>query len=327
MQKFDWLASDSAPENYPMEIVSGDFLLSNGGSLYIPDTATLGKGWGEMESSHVVGPDLKPLPSGIDITFFSYTENAFYHGSFDLPKDRIQALFSEGYYSPRERDKTTYERIIAGIAPGGIVAVWLMGRDRQTEVFYGKAEKVDIPWREFVDNPEISREEFIRIELEDNMSEEALARLQRDGVALGRWDKFRKLYRWQPVIESSRPPGLINIVSYFNGELDYMRYPLEDSIADAERPIPDNISFIWRNSEGKSYWVRYYFDEREIFDVFEKLAPDGNTALELVLKVEDVPGGRKISSLVRNQDEAIKLDATRLESPAAGLTDEQIDSM
>lgn len=327
MEKFDWLASDSAPQNYPMTIVNGDLILSNGGSLYIPDTRVLRRGWGEMESSHVVGPDTKPLPTKMEITFFSYTENAFYQGSFDLPYDDILALFRAGYYSPKKREETTYGRIVTGVAPGGEVALWLMGTDRQTEVFYGRAEKVDFPWKEYVDNPEISREDFVRITLEGSLSKDALANLESEGIPLGRWGEYRKLYNWQPVVDSNRLPGLINLVSYFNGELDYLRYPLEDSIANAERPIPDQISFIWRNSKGKSYWVKYYFDENEIFEVFDKLASDGSTALELVLKVEELPEGRTISSWLRNQDEAVKLEKTGLESPATGLTDEEIDSM
>ena len=167
----------------------------------------------------------------------------------------------------------------------------------------------------------------MRIELEDNMSEEALDRLQREGVPFGRWDGYRKLYNWQPVVESDRLPGLINVVSYFNGEHDYLRYPLADSIAGQARPVPDWIWFIWRNSKGKSYWIKYYFDESEIFGVFDQLSSAGSRAIELVLKVEELPEGRTISSWVRNQDEMVKLEKTGLESPATGLTDEEIDSM
>ena len=61
--KFDWKSSDSAPRNYPMEILAGNLSYPEGGSLYVPDKSTIAHGWGEAGSSHIVGPELKPLPN------------------------------------------------------------------------------------------------------------------------------------------------------------------------------------------------------------------------------------------------------------------------
>ncbi len=328
METFDWLATDSAPENHPMQIVRGDFVLSNGGSLYIPDTRTLYKGWGAMESLHIVGPDLKPLPTGIEITFFSYLEDVFYRGSFDLPHDKIIELFKNGYYSPKRRADTTYEYIMTGIAPGGAVAVWLAGTDRVTEVFYDRAEKVDLPWSEISENPGISREEFVRLTIEESVGAGSLPKLDSENEVIDRWDKYRTTYRWQPLVDAVPSPALINAIDYFNGELDYLRYPLDEAIAAVSRPVPKRLTYIWRNSKNNSYWVKYYFDETEIFAAFDELAPDGQTALQLELKVEELTGGgRTISSLLRNQERVIHLEQTRLESPPTGLSDEEIDSM
>src|SRR5690625_7350708 len=93
-----------------------------------------------MVSSHIVGPDLKPLPDRLDIKFFSYTENQFYHGKFELPYDDIRRLFKEW---DRLNDRPAYNRIMTGVAPGGAVAVWLTGQVKTTEVFFGKAEPVE----------------------------------------------------------------------------------------------------------------------------------------------------------------------------------------
>ena len=53
--KFDWLATESAPENFPMRIISGSFIAPDGYSLYIPNSKRIDYGWGSMVSSHVVG--------------------------------------------------------------------------------------------------------------------------------------------------------------------------------------------------------------------------------------------------------------------------------
>src|SRR5690625_3500537 len=86
--KFDWKATESAPKNFPIKIIDGTFIYhgrSDGTGLYVPSGGLLDKGWGEMISSHIVGPDLKPLPDRLKITFFSYLEDQFYEGVFDLP--------------------------------------------------------------------------------------------------------------------------------------------------------------------------------------------------------------------------------------------------
>ena len=126
---FDWLATECAPKNYPMEIIDGTFFYhKQEHGLYIPSGGTICEGWGTMISSHIVGEDLKPLPDRLQITFFSYMEDAFYKGEFELPYDKIVEMFETGYYSPEEEGETTYQRIMCGVAPGGTVAVWL-GRE------------------------------------------------------------------------------------------------------------------------------------------------------------------------------------------------------
>src|SRR5690625_7133690 len=113
-----------------MRVINGT-LLYRGEShvLYIPSGGTIGRGWGEMVSSHIVGPDLKPLPDRLDIKFFSYTENQFYHGVFELPYERILSLFSEGSLN---KEDPTYYRIMVGVAPGEIGRASC--RDRQEHV-------------------------------------------------------------------------------------------------------------------------------------------------------------------------------------------------
>ena len=110
--KFDFLATDSAPEGFPMKIIRGSFIAPDGYSLSMPSSRRLHHGWGRMVSSEVGGPDLKSLPNRMEIEFFSYTENVFYKGEFELPYDTIVRLFNEGYYSPKKKGHTTYHDIM-----------------------------------------------------------------------------------------------------------------------------------------------------------------------------------------------------------------------
>lgn len=65
--------------------------------------------------------------------FFSLTENQFYKGEFDLPYEKILALFRESL----EVDKIPFRKIMVGVAPGGAVSVWLTG-GKTKEVFFGR---------------------------------------------------------------------------------------------------------------------------------------------------------------------------------------------
>jgi hypothetical protein len=306
--KFDWLATESAPKNYPMEIVRGYFIAPDGYSLYIPNEKTIHYGWGSMVSSHVVGPDLKPLPSRLEIEFFSYTENVFYQGEFDLPYDTIVRLFNEGYYSPSRKAHATYRRIVAGVAPGGSVAVWLLGVDKTTEVFFGKAEKTeDIPWTQIIDNPEITREDFVREEVEDNVSPEALKNLKQNGIPFDLWSSYRVRYPWQPLIIADHPPPFVNAIFYFNGEEDAFRYPLDEATASALRSVPRKVFYIWDNPEGKAKYLTFNFDEAETFAAFKKLSPDGTTPLKLEFHTRKLDGIDKFATQLSNEKESVVL--------------------
>lgn len=318
--KFDWLAGDSAPKNYPMKILAGHLGYPDGGSLYVPDKSRIHHGWGETRRTHIVGPDLKPLPNRLGIGFFSYTENQFYGGRFELPYDRIVKLFNEGYYSPNEDDHVTYSRIIVGVAPGGAVAVWLRGIDRTTEVFFGHAEKEEGRWSSINDNPEITREEYVRSGIEESLSPEALESLRKNGVPLGRWDGYRVRYPWRPVFTGMAVrDNLIRSVNYYNGEKGFLYAQSSPRAADTEPTlaVPSDLAFIWARTQTKGLRVELYFDETEIFQAFKTLG-SSNLPLQLEMRIDTLAtekGPRtNFTAWLRNDKDAIELKLITLKT-------------
>ena len=311
--KFDWNASESAPLNYPMRIVGGGLSYHDGsGSLYIPDGSRIDDGWGKGISSHLTGERFKPLPNKLTINFFSYTENQFYRGQFDLPYDKILKLFQEGYYSPNENKHVTYHQIVTGVAPGGAVSVWLAGFNRTTEVFFGQAEKYAGEWSTITSNTRMSREEYVQRGIQESLeTPEALQALKKNGVPLGLWASYRTRYPWQPVFTGMTiRDGRINVIEYFNGEGDYLNYPLEKDIAASTRAVPRYINFIWEYTkiQGRSYELT--FNEPEIFDAFKKLG-NSNPPLQLEMRMTTNDEGKKLFSVwLRNAKESIPLKQT-----------------
>ncbi len=263
--KFEWDATESAPKHYPMEIINGTFIYKGESErgLYIPSGGTLVDGWGDSVSSHVTGDKYKPLPDRLSITFFSYAEKQFYHGEFKLPYDKILALFKEGVAANPEYP--TYSSIMAGIAPGGAVSVWVIGTGGYLEVFFGQAEKIDLdpsvafqlPFENRADEDEYMHEGLIEV-----LKPEELENLEKNGIPFGLWARYRHQYEWEPVLTEGFSLTYIGF-KFLNGE----RYKTPGMLL---RPVPKELTFkTIINKEENIFIIK--FDEFEIMDAFEKL--------------------------------------------------------
>ena len=329
MTKFDWQATEGAPTNYPMTIIGGSLgYHDDSGSLYVPNKATLDNGWGLGRSSHIVGPDLKPLPKNLTITFFSYTENQFYQGRFDFPYDKILKLFQEGYYSPPDNDRETYNALVVGVAPGGAVAVWAKGAMRTTEVFFGQAEKIEGSWSSLTSATHISREQYVRETVEESVAaltpegfkmrdpeknRAALEALRKNGIPIGLWNTYRTRYAWQPLFTRMEiADGLIYHIRYFNGEQDYLYYPLDQAIATSTRPVPSELYFEWKRP-GRGLVIKLFFNEAEILAAFKKLGAN-HQPLQLELRLDVADGKNAFTLWLRNDKEAIELEHTEMKT-------------
>jgi len=263
--KFGWDATESAPEHYPMEIIRGTFIYKGEAErgLYIPSGGTLVDGWGNAVSSHVTGDKYKPLPDRLTITFFSYAEKQFYQGEFKLPYDKILALFQEGVAANKEMP--TYSSIMAGIAPGGAVSVWVIGSGGYIEIFFGQAEKIDLdPGRAFAlpFKDKAQADEYIHEGLVEVLKPEELEHLKKNGIPFGLWARYRHQYEWAPILTSEFELTYVGY-KFLNGE----RYKKEGMLM---RTVPKQVTFKTVINDKRRIFI-IKFDEFEIMNAFEKL--------------------------------------------------------
>lgn len=296
MSKFDWLASESAPKGYPMEVVDGHFYDKKGGRFYIPPGRTIQDGWGGGVSTHVVGADKKYLPNRFDITCFSYTEDVFYEGGFDLPYDEISDFFRKGYYSPRLDEAVTFDAIVAGVAPGGYVTVWVEGVDKRTEVFRSYLKKADISWTRIVDNSEMTREEFIDVELKDVLNEVQYKEIKNKIIPFGLWEKYARRYNWKPIISNVEYDGMVKYISFVNGEQDYYSVKHNNDWSDRDYPVPTELTFTWRDAVGRSVMAEIKFDKETIIQAFENMSQKTLSPFVLDVHVEHSEKGTYYSA-------------------------------
>ncbi len=297
--KFHWLAQESAPREFPMRVINGTFYYHNqDDGLYVPTAASITPGWGNGRSVHVVGDDYKALPDRLDIRFFSFWENKLYHGNFDLPYDKILALFKEGV--ERDKERPIFKKIIVGLAPGGLVAVWVGGRETR-EVFFGQAVpyEADIytPLGSLIEN----RKEYAESYLQD-LPPEVYQKIKKEGIPFGLWEKYRKTYPWNFAFTPGKQINSFG-VSFFNGESQRIATPIQPE--HNAKPIPLSVSFTSEFPSDKTKYVYSIgFDFEETSDVMKQLSANGKE-VTLIIDPRLPKNTTRIS--LSNDEETIEL--------------------
>lgn len=328
MTKFEWATEASAPEHYAMEIIAANLIYGDGDAAYVPGGASIAPGWGSSAASAGAhGP--RPLPRVLDILFFSYTEDAFYRGKFVLPYNKMLAAFQAGYdfNLGGRRLREAFGAIAVGVAPGGVVAIWLQGPGKSLEVFYDRATKVNLPWDVLTQAKHISRQQYVQEIVEEYaQSPDIIAALKKNGPPLGLWDRLRKRYAWQPeTINVPLRDEEVGPILYYNGEAESLFLPLDQATAAATRPVPEQLSFVWKPAgQPKGLLVEIYFNEKEVFDAFEKLGAN-NQPLKLELKIEQKNGNNSFTVTLKNDKARHEFDRHELKTfTPAGLRYEDI---
>ena len=308
MTRYAWLPTESAPTDYPMEIVRGDLIFDDGSTLYIPDRRVIHNGWGEIGSTHIVADEFKPVPVALDLTWFSYTENAFYQGKFTLPKDKMETMFAAGLLSPLDGSEITYDRIIVGMAPGGDVSVWMGAETIVTETAVFKGTPVDLPFTEVIDNPAVAREGFIRSALEEALPEATLERLAKEGVPVGKWRDYTLRFAWMPALQGG---GTLRSVwvSTLNGEDEWLDFTQGQDFAPT-RARPIRIRLYWETTAGMDLMAEIDFDEAEVIAAFAKLT-EGDPAPSLRLMLEPSDTLQTVDTFLMSGDLLYRFEKTR----------------
>ncbi|MHA7059420.1 DUF2931 family protein [Aquimarina sp. M1] len=311
MKKYEWRPTACAPKYNPMQIHKGRLIYENGESIYIPSGHTLHQGWGKIGPTHVVGEDLKPIPVTLEITWVSYLEKKFYNGRFDLPSEKIQNLFEEGYIN-RLNKKDTYGDINIGLAPGGIVVVWLLGGGRTTEIAKFQASETEVTIKEFAPGAIISMEEFMNSVLEEDFNEETKAKMNPNSIPFGKWDMYREKFTWKPSVQFLKQGKLKEIrITFYNGESLYTIGSNKIIDQFQKYAVPDHIRMEWVDQNNNEFGSKIYFDENEMYTVYQKLfEKQKEKPAELTLEIDKY--NSNITIALQNELEKIEIKKARI---------------
>lgn len=269
MKTYDWTSSDSAPADFPIQLVRADLLLADGGTYYVPDDRTVHNGWGSIGATHFVGEDEKALPEKLTVSWYSYIEDVFYGGEFDLPTGALEALFDNGLESPRRGERRDYERVIFGFGPEGEAAVWAAGFGTVVQVMRFQAPQVDLDWKLVLDDPEVPREMFIDMILDEAL-EQRRADIENRLPLNGYWARRQQRHPLTVAVSGAAKLEMLRLET-MNGERLHFD---EDGplVARNKLGIPRNVTLEWTGQGGEERIAEIALNEDEALRAFERLS-------------------------------------------------------
>lgn len=318
--KFEYEGNICSPLGYPIDVYEGGLESSSGStSLYLGvTTGEWGSSGGGMSHSE------KAVPKRLNVTWLSYAEDTFYTIDCDIDYDKMLRLFKEGYQSSAwylndgRYQKDTYNAVVVGFAPGGIVVVWLNGIGKQVEIGRYQGKKIVIPESETrgLDNherllfdPQYRKETMLS---ENIIPVEIQEAHKNKPIPYGLWDTYRERYSWRPVFAQrafgdSTMRVVYTYLEMFDGEFEDL---LDQSLVEnkfTKRAIPKYVNFAWKDRAGQVYSGTLVFDEKVIFDAFNEICKDDKeTQIEIVFQI-NIPN-TFITVVLKSKDKEVSIN-------------------
>ncbi|AZA92775.1 DUF2931 family protein [Chryseobacterium sp. G0162] len=325
MTKYEWTEGTSAPLGYPMEVYKGGIECEGGEWVSLGFGMIPGNGaWGSI--NHGMGNGFKSLPSRLDFVWISYMENQFYMIDTTIDIAKIKEYFSKGYETKvtngsGETEHLNYDEIGVGMAPGGVVVVWIAGVGIQKEVGRYQAKKVTIPESEIAQLDSHQNRFWRKDYLDDVFNNgkvipaEVKEKNKGKAIPFGLWDTYRIRYSWKPVFElpeNAKLNSLVNVkVSTINGEKEQFDTAKNILAVNEQRAIPVRIMFDYIGADHKMYGAHCDLNENSGLEAFKAVFGDDpdSTKADIIVKVNEANSYFTIKLRGENGKEAfIKTD-------------------
>ena len=198
-------------------------------------------------------------------------------------------MFQKGFYNTdrvsNQPIHETYQHIVVGVAPGGVVVVFLTGNYHRIEIARYQAVETIVSPDEFYDNPDRdNQQQFFDWWFEHSVPQETLSKIKKDGIPFGLWDTYRKRYNWRFDVQFYKEDDKIADMLHFyyiNGEEEIIE-KIGDEQKIRNKALPKIINIYLPNN-----WCEATFDEAEIVDAFKKVTQDNPQAeVIIVAKVQ-----------------------------------------
>lgn len=303
-EEYDWLPTVGAPKEYAIKILSGEFISNHGYSPQLPQSDFDNSGWGDIGGVMVVGPDKKPVPDSLKVTWLSFAENKYYRGSFALPTEKIRALLKTGYQDHDPYKRMNYHYLTLGFSPGGNIVLWLSGGVRQIEVAAFKADQIKIKLQDFSpDDRYLLKDNYINETYVRNVPAPLRDSIAKKGIQYNIFIEWQRKYSWHYSVNSASVKFYHLQVTYFNEESELIFDEVLLHHSNEEKAVPKSIYVVWFDKKKQKMSTEIVFDEQEIRSAFAKLGTHDKG--ELFFKVD--PNEYTVAVSFKINDLTIKL--------------------
>lgn len=257
---FRWSAGMSAPVYYGNGGPRVEYFYKGKSITGVSANIGFDPGWGTTSGGYTTGEEYKLVPDSISITWICAVDGIEYAGGTKLPREKMLGLFREGFTDAYGKH-SDYGLIIAGMAPGGNVTIW-MGGERITEISKFKVQNMGV-WmendRDYNDlyKKNIYSEEFIN-------SETNIFRYLH-GVPYEVWEKGEKEYDYDisfssKVKEYNYDFSIISkdgsyFIDEFSEFIDWeRRFSTQAHKIRKKKKLPIQINMQWHSKDEKNWY-------------------------------------------------------------------------
>jgi hypothetical protein len=278
-KKYSWIPTECTPDNYPIQIYTGDLFYGSDRSIYIPARSAVNNGWGQEGSADVAGDEYKEAPDSLQISWYSFVENKYYEGGFRLNYKLLDSLFNAGFQT--NHGHATYNTVKVGMAPGGVVVVWVDGNRFQTEAGrYQAKETQEFNWKQKFPELRGTFEEYREVVVK-GMPQKAQQQIAARQITYGLWDKWRQRHTWRPVF--TVPGGYEVEVSYFNKDREDLLPPQLGDMPYRQLAVPERMDILWLDDKKAHMVTTIAFNEEEAYQLFGQIKPGQKADLTVAL--------------------------------------------
>ena len=296
VKRYEWLPADSAPKDFPVEVLSGRVLTADGGVVPIPDGRVTGQGWGLPGAIVIPAATGHPPPEALAVRWLSLVEDAVWQARVELPAARVVELLERGHIDAATGERVPYDTLVVGLAPGGHVSVWLSGGAWVERVATGAAERLELSWEEVRPGSTIPRGQYVATRLSGTKASGA-------APEPGLFERRAAQHPWTFETRSGNPVDLLHLETW-DGER--MSYDLDRVVPEREaRGLPRFARLAWKAGDGtaKSAHITFAFDGVEA--AFARIAEEPGVPV-LAFDVADTD--REIDVVLRVPGAVLPLD-------------------
>ncbi|MEO8771046.1 MAG: DUF2931 family protein [Ferruginibacter sp.] len=310
---FLWLPTTTAPESFPIEGLSATLYSSSNSSTRIPQELYCRKGWVEEGRIELMNDDVKPVPDKLVYKWLSLRERKVYLYDGEMPTALLAKYFQEGFISPIDNKKSTYQYIIFGLAPTGKICIYLSGNGVCKDVITLQAKEYNLVGEELNEFVSIYKnlDNYIELALKEDFNSNEIKPVDVNSYEATKWtNAYKKKYAWQLNIIIEKKILYLSIENY-NGERLYWNN-LNEFYQIESQPIPKKIEIKWLDSvRGEKNLSIITFDEEEIFKAFKLL---NNKEDKIIIQPEINSKTYGIGVYIKNSKNVIQLKKCKFET-------------